>query len=99
MTRTMGIICLTLCGIWILQGLFGMTYTTVSGPNEYRFDGVRAAEGTTLTVKDGQLELAGGGHFSVDTPLRRIVDQSLSGLFFLATLGAGIMLLRTAPPK
>lgn len=96
MVKTTGIICLVVCGICILWGIFALTYSTAVGPKEYRFDGVRAAEGTMLTVKNGELQLVGGGHFSVDRPLRRIMDQILWGLCFLMTLIAGITLLALA---
>lgn len=96
MAKTIGIICLVVCGVFILWGIFGLAYTTAGGPNEYRFDGVRAAEGTTLTVKNGELELVNGRHFSMDRPFRRIMDQTLWGLCFLMTLIAGITLLRLA---
>jgi hypothetical protein len=96
MTKTMGIICLTVCGLCILWVMFTACYSIAGDAGDYRFDGVRAAEGATFTVKNGQLELVSGSHFSVDTPLRRLMDQSFGGLCFLTTLLAGITLLRTA---
>jgi hypothetical protein len=95
MTKTMGIICLAVCGLCILWVMFAWCYSVVGGANDYRFDGVRAAEGTTFTVKNGQLELVSGSHFSVDTPLRRQLDRIFGGLCFLTTLLAGITLLRS----
>jgi hypothetical protein len=95
MTKTMGIICLAVCALYILWVMFAACYSIVGGTVDYRFDGVRAAEGTTFTVKNGQLELVSGSHFSVDTPLRRRLDQISGGLCFLTTLLAGITLLRT----
>jgi len=99
MAKTIGIICLVVGGVCILWGIFALAYTTAGGPKEYRFDSVRAAEGTTLTVKNGELHLVNGGHFSMDRPLRRIVDQTLGGLCFLMTLIAGITLLGTGAAR
>jgi hypothetical protein len=96
MTRIMGIICLTVCGLCILWVMFTACYSIAGDAGDCRFDGVRAAEGTTFTVKNGQLELVSGSHFSVDTPLRHRLDQIFGGLCFLTTLSAGITLLRSA---
>jgi len=91
--RTIGIICLAACVLSIFWIALGAFYTPVGESNEYRFDGVHAAEGTTLTVKDGKLELVGGMGFSVDQPLRRIIDHTLWGMCFLTSLISGIGLL------
>jgi hypothetical protein len=92
MAKVMGTICLTVCGLCILWLLITAFYSVVGSTGDYCFDGVRAAEGTTFTVKNGQLELVSGSHFSVDTPLRRQLDLIFGGLCFLTTLLAGIAL-------
>lgn len=96
MAKTMGIICFTVCGLCILWVMFTACYYIAGNPGDCRFDGVRAAEGTSFTVKNGQLELVNGSYFSVDTPLRHRLDQIFGGLCFLTTLSAGITLLRSA---
>jgi hypothetical protein len=92
--RTIGTICIVVCTLCVVWGMIGMAYTVPSETQQYRFDGVYAAEGTVFTVKDGQLVLIGGSNFSVAQPLRRIVNLSLWGLCFLMTLLCGIILLR-----
>jgi hypothetical protein len=93
MEKKLGMICIVVCVACVLWAMITMAYTVPSAASQYRFDGVYAAEGTSLMVKNGELVLIGGSNFSVDRPLRRIVDLCLSGLCFLTTLGCGIFLL------
>jgi hypothetical protein len=91
--KILGIICITVCTVCILWAMITMAYTVPSAAHQYRFDGVYAANGTCLTVKKGELVLIGGSNFSVDRPLRRVVNLCLNGLCFLTTLTCGIFLL------
>jgi len=92
--KTLGIICLIICGLSVFWVGLGAVYTPLEEPNQYRFDGVYAAEGTTLTVKNGELSLVNGLGFSVDQPIRRFIELSLWGLCFLMASISGIVLLR-----
>jgi hypothetical protein len=92
--KAVGIISLIICGLSVIWAGIGAFYTAAEEPYQYRFDGVYAAEGTTLAVKNGELSLVSGMGFSVDQPLRRIIDQTLWGLCFLMSLTSGIFLLR-----
>jgi hypothetical protein len=94
--KTVGTVCIivfTLCMVWVT---IGMAYAIPSEAQQYRFDGVYAAEGTVFTVKGGQLVLIGGSSFAVDQPICRIINLSLWGMCCLATLISGIVLLRVA---
>jgi len=94
MARMIGVLCLVLFVVCVAWAVMVGYLSTDHSPGQIRFDGVFAAEGTTLVVKDGKLELVGSGAFSVDTPLRLAVDRVLGGLCLFMTLCAGIALLR-----
>jgi CDP-diglyceride synthetase len=89
-----GAICIIVCLLCMIWGIVNMIYIIPNNAQSYRFDGIRAANGTVLAVKDGQLDLISGSGFSVDRPLRRFVNLSLWGLCFLMTLLSGLIFLR-----
>jgi CDP-diglyceride synthetase len=89
-----GIICIIACLLCIIWGMINMAYMIPNQTPQYRFDGVRAANGTVFAVKEGRLDLISGSNFSADRPLRRFVNLCLWGLCFLMTLLSGVIFLR-----
>jgi hypothetical protein len=97
--KTIGTVCIIAGVLYAIWGMIGMAYSVPVEAHQYRFDGVYAAEGTVLTVRDGQLVLIGGTNFSVDQPIRRIIDIGLNRFCFLMTMISGAVLLRLAKTK
>lgn len=94
MRRWVGVACIGVCVVTIVWFVIGAAWTIAPSGDAYRFN-ISAPEGTAMAVRNGELDLQGGGPLSIETPFARHFTTAVWGLCFLGCLGGGIALLRS----
>lgn len=96
MGRIIGGLCLAVCVVCITWVGFNFYFDIRPSGKTYRFDNVRAAEGTVMVVKNGSLDLANTtGSLSVEKPFVRHTNNMIWALCFLGCLAGGVALRRS----